>query len=150
MKTILDPSDLHNVQSRIRLLTPESQKKWGKMTAVEMLHHCTQQLRLALGEIEAPAQGPSFLRTSLGKWISLSSIPWPKGSPTPKEMNMKKNPVSAMEFESARVQLLHYIDKVCSAPTLHSHPFFGKLSQKEWGRLIYKHLDHHLKQFGQK
>lgn len=30
----------------------------------------------------------------------------------------------------------------------HPHPFFGKLTSEQWGKGIYKHLDHHLKQFG--
>ncbi|MBS1978906.1 MAG: DUF1569 domain-containing protein [Bacteroidetes bacterium] len=149
MKSLLNPPDLQHLQLRINNLEISSARRWGTMTVEEMLTHCIRQIQLATGEIKAPAQGPGVLHTALGKWISLSAIPWPKGLPTPKEMNMKKQGITLDAFEVVRNQLLEYLNKATSEPSLTAHPFFGNLSREEWGRLIYKHLDHHLKQFGQ-
>ncbi|HEY5370005.1 MAG TPA: DUF1569 domain-containing protein [Hanamia sp.] len=74
-------------------------------------------------------------------------MPWPKGVNTPTEMNSTSANFSLTNIEIEKNELLHYLEKAKKKEQLHPHPFFGKLNRKEWGRLIYKHLDHHLKQF---
>ncbi|NOS91689.1 MAG: DUF1569 domain-containing protein [Cyclobacteriaceae bacterium] len=149
MKTILNPADLLNLKERIAVLSTSGKRKWGTMTVEEMVVHCKRQLQLALGEIPSVTQGSALMRTSLVKWISFSALPWPKGSMTPNEMNKDKNSFQLKEIESEKSDLINYLDKVIQASTLFPHPFFGTLSRKEWGQFIYKHIDHHLKQFSQ-
>jgi len=149
MKTIFNPTDLSNLKERINCLSISSKRKWGTMTVDEMLMHCKTQLQLTLGEIASIPQGSALMRTALVKWISFSALPWPKGSITPQEMNKDKNSFQLKEIETEKQDLISYVDKVIQSATLFSHPFFGTLSRKEWGQLIYKHIDHHLKQFSQ-
>lgn len=149
MKTILNPTDLLNLKERINALSLSSKRKWGTMTVEEMAVHCTKQLQLALGEIPSVPQGSALMRTALVKWISFSALPWPKGSMTPNEMNKDKNSFQLKEIETEKSELINHLDKVIQASTLFPHPFFGTLSRKEWGQLIYKHIDHHLQQFHQ-
>jgi hypothetical protein len=106
-------------------------------------------LKLALGEIESSAQGSFMMRTAFAKWIVFSNIPWPKGAATPIEANVHKNRFVLSDIEIEKKDLLTYLDRVRSAQELRPHPFFGPLTKKEWDRLIYKHIDHHLKQFSQ-
>ena len=148
MKNIFNESDYTEIRLRIEKLSHENLRSWGSMNIEEMIIHCTVQLKLALGEISFKQQGPSVMRSRLGKWILFSAIPWPKGVVTPNEMNREIATFSPTEFEYEKTTLLNYIESVKKAKELKAHPFFGELKRKEWGRVIYKHLDHHLKQFG--
>lgn len=148
MKNIQNDSDYSEIRKRILARSSSSPRKWGKMNLQQMLVHCTTQLKMSLGELTSKAQGPAFMRTRLGKWLIFSTIPWPKGAATPDEMNMEKNEFLLTEIENQKTELLHYLEKAKTQVKLFPHPFFGELSRKEWSRMIYKHLDHHLRQFG--
>lgn len=148
MKTIDVESDYLQIKNRIKSLSASSTRKWGGMKLDQMLSHCTTQLEIALGEKAAEIQGPAIMRSRLGKWISLTAIPWPKGSFTPKEMNMVKLGINSEDIEDKKKRLLEYLERSQKEKELKAHPFFGSLTRKEWSRLIYKHLDHHLRQFG--
>ncbi len=147
MGNIFNEADHNAMLLRIKNVSDKSQRQWGQMTIEEMLIHCITQLRLALGEIPSQPQGWFMMSTAIGKWLAFSNIPWPKGSNTPIEMNVKKSSIQTLPVEKEKEDLVHYLHKVRSANKFSLHPFFGALTQKEWGQLIYKHLDHHLKQF---
>ncbi|MHA4846171.1 DUF1569 domain-containing protein [Flavitalea antarctica] len=147
MKNIRNEEDYAEIKLRIAGLNERNIRRWGKMDLLQMLAHCTMQLKLALGEVPSETQGPSFMRSRLGKWMLLSAIPWPKGAQTPAEMNTDLSSFSFSGIETGKSDLLDHLEKARSHAALKPHPFFGKLSQTEWGRLIYKHMDHHLKQF---
>ena len=147
MKNIFIESDYLEIRSRIEKLSDANERLWGNMNLEQMLIHCTTQLKLALGEISAEQQGPSFMRSKLGKWILFSTIPWPKNVGTPNEMNTELSSFTFTDIEDKKIILLNYLEKVKEGTQLKKHPFFGELNRKEWGRLMYKHLDHHLKQF---
>lgn len=147
MKNILNEKDYSEIQERIQKLSAANIRRWGKMDMQQMLVHCTVQLKLAIGEIPSNTQGPSFMRSGLGKWILFSNMPWPKGATTPAEMNAQLAQFSLVDIEAEKKELLHYLEKAKEKEQLQPHPFFGNLNRKEWVRLIYKHLDHHLKQF---
>ncbi|WP_373493013.1 DUF1569 domain-containing protein [Aquiflexum sp.] len=148
MKTILNEADYAAIRKRIMGLSATSPRQWGKMNLQQMLVHCTAQLKLALGEITSKPQGLFLMRTGLGKWLIFSNLPWPKGAMTPKEMNVATNDFLLTDIELEKVDLLNYLEKVKRQDQLFPHPFFGNLNRNEWSRMIYKHLDHHLKQFG--
>jgi hypothetical protein len=148
MKNILNEVDYLEIKRRIQKLSETNTRLWGEMEIQEMLVHCTRQLELAVGEISSDQQGSSFLRSKLGKWLIFSTVPWPKGADTPAEMNAKIASFSLTDFETEKKKLLNYLEKARLHTSLKAHPFFGELNRKEWTRLIYKHLDHHLKQFG--
>jgi len=149
MKNIYHQPDYNEIVDRIKMLASTNHRLWGQMNLPQMLTHCTAQLRLALGELASAPQGSFMMRTAIGKWIAFSAIPWPKDSNTPHEMNVTKGSLATTDVESGKMELLRYLNKVAGATQLSPHPFFGILSRDEWGRLIYKHIDHHLKQFSQ-
>ena len=148
MKNISNEADYSEITNRIKNLSAASTRLWGKMNIEQMLLHCTTQLKLAVGEISSHTQGPSFMRSSLGKWILFSAVPWPKGAATPAEMNAELAHFVLTNIENEKTDLLNYLENAKGKAQLMPHPFFGKLNRQEWARLIYKHLDHHLKQFG--
>ncbi len=148
MKNILKEADYTEIRKRIMALSDASPRQWGHMEMEQMHVHCTTQFKLALGEIFSRTQWSSFMRSGIGKWILFSNLPWPKGSNTPDKMNVetKNNLLTGIEME--KKDLLSYLEKVKMRDQLKTHSFFGKLNRDKWSRLIYKHIDHHLKQFG--
>lgn len=147
--TIFNPEDFINLKTRIEQLSTESKRQWGKMNQTHMLEHCATQLRLALGKTPSKGkEGPFIFRTSIGRWLSLYVIPWPKGSATPSQMNILEQDMERGDIQLLKQELLDLLDLVSTAPELKPHPFFGQLNRKDWGRLIWKHFDHHLRQFG--
>lgn len=149
MHNIFNETDYNNIISRIHNLTAQSQRQWGTMNLQQMLEHCSIQLKIALGILPASKpEGTAFYRTAFGKWVALYAFPWPKGSATPSGMNMQKNGAPVENFEKEKEQLLHLLSLLKAKENFSFHPFFGALNKKDWGRLIWKHLDHHLNQFG--
>ncbi|UXE65188.1 MAG: DUF1569 domain-containing protein [Chryseotalea sp. WA131a] len=149
MKNINKPSDYEEIVNRVKLLSTANIRQWGKMDLPQMLVHCTAQLKIALGEITAAPQGSFMMRTALGKWIAFSNFTWPRGTDTPNEMNVHMNSFTVTDIENEKKELLDYLARTKSASQLMPHPFFGAIRKKEWGRLVYKHINHHLKQFSQ-
>jgi hypothetical protein len=150
MKNIFNKADYTIIVERLNNLTANSSRQWGTMNLTQMLEHCAIQLKKALGiSVTSKAEGPAFFRSNIGRWIALYAFPWPKGSNTPSDMNMERNGVTVNNFENEKIQLLQLLQQVKQKESFGAHPFFGTLSKKDWGRLIWKHLDHHLKQFSQ-
>jgi hypothetical protein len=146
---IFNQKDYADIKNRINQLNAQSQRQWGKMSLPQTLEHCSIQLKKALGIIpESAYEGPAMYRTSFGRWLLFYAMPWPKSAATPSQMNMLQNGSTVADIQDSKRALLGLLEKVQSQDHLNTHPFFGKMGKKDWGRLIWKHLDHHLRQFG--
>jgi Protein of unknown function (DUF1569) len=149
MKSLFEPSRVEEVKERIARLTPESQRQWGTMTVAQMLAHCSIGIDTASGAAKPPRM---LIGRILGRVIKPMALkddaPMRKNSPTAPIFIVKGEP----DFEAAREQLLKAIDEFAAAGpagcTAHPHAFFGRLKPDEWAGLMYKHVDHHLRQFG--
>jgi uncharacterized protein DUF1569 len=144
--TLFDEKTRAGVHARIDRLEAASPGLWGKMNAPQMVCHAADQLRVALGEIPTRPR-PNFLRFRPLRQLFVYWLPWPKAKvPTVREM-LTSQPTSW----DGDLQALHgLVDRFADcrpegdwAP----HPAFGPIAGREWGRLCYKHLDHHLRQF---
>ena len=119
------------------------------MEVNQMVVHLKDQLDIALGNKTAIAQGPAIFRTIVGKFLVLYLVPWRKGKEvTPREMDAFKNGSTVAGFEIDKHLLMVRLKEFISASGFSPHPYFGKLNKKEWGRLAWKHFNHHLLQFG--
>ena len=151
MKTILNENDKFRIIERVNRLSIDTQNLWGKMTVNEMLCHVTDQIKMAAGLIETKYKG-NFILNTIVKWLSLSIMPIPRGKiQTADELNQEKDGTKPVGFDEDRDQLVKLIkefDTIYPDNSKIVHPVFGPLTKKQWGRLIYIHLDHHLKQFG--
>lgn len=148
---LLDQSTRNGIIARINNLSPGAQAQWGKMNVNGMLCHCTDQLRVSLGDKGAQSREASFLERTVLKFLVLNVIPIPKNVPTSPKVDQEKDGTPPTSFESDRKTLLEYIDRFIGARediAWTPHFKFGPMSKKEWGILAAKHLDHHLKQFG--
>jgi hypothetical protein len=145
---IFNARDYELILKRIQSLSDSSKRQWGTMVLSEMIEHCTIQLKMALFEIQGTKNEGSFmLRTPFGRWMGLYGPRWKKGTITPSQMNIKKQTLTIKNLIEERTQLLNYLTIVLTKDHFQEHPIFGKLNKKDWGRLIWKHLDHHLRQF---
>lgn len=147
MKNLFEPAAAQEVIARIERLTPDATRQWGKMDAAQMLSHCSAAMEMASGKFVAR-------RTLIGRIIGprlrhllSDESPFPRNSPTAKELK-----VGACDFAQQRERLKqcvrHFHEGGEAQCTKHPHPFFGPLTPLEWSTGMYKHLDHHLRQFG--
>jgi hypothetical protein len=149
MENLLNPGDYDALLNRINTITSFSDRRWGKMEVNQMIIHLKDQFDIALGHMPAKVQGPVFFHTLLGRWLILYLLPWRKGKEkTPMEMDANLKGKVVTNFESDKHLLLMRMKEFISAASFSTHPFFGKLSRKDWGRLAWKHINHHLIQFG--
>lgn len=150
MKSLESGVDREETLRRIGALTAADQRRWGRMTAHEMVCHLCDAYRLALGEKSA-SLATGFLRRTAMKWFALwVPLKWPKGVPTLSEMEQGRGGTPPVDFGRDRAELLSIVRRFCNPgpdPSI-AHPFFGPMSRKEWMRWGYLHADHHLRQFG--
>jgi hypothetical protein len=146
MKSIFNPQCHLELHNRVQQLKTSNTPRWGKMTPLQMVAHLCDSLRMASGELEvAPKKVP--LRYSPLKQIVLYWLPMPKGLPTAPELVARKPGDWSLEIAELRDQLNGLVQRGAEA-LAPAHPAFGRLSAKQWGVLIYRHMDHHLRQFG--
>ena len=146
MKSLFNPRDHRDLQDRVQRLKADIKPQWGTMTAVQMVAHLSDSLRMASGELEvAPRKVP--FRYSPLKELVLYVLPMPKGLPTAPELIARKPEDWTAEVADLRDQLNGLVQRGAEA-LAPEHPAFGALSAKQWGVLVYRHVDHHLRQFG--
>lgn len=117
----------------------------GQMDVAQMLKHCTKPLELALTNPKPSRVFIGRLMGPLFKNAVFGPKPFKKGTFTPKEFKIE----TQEDFETQKKNLLGLIDNFKPENIIDKvHPFFGETSDKEWGEGQYKHLDHHLTQFG--
>ena len=149
MKTLADPLIQQEIKQRLQAVRPESQRRWGRMSANQMVCHLADSFRRVLGEKEAGTLPPRKLLKWAALWIP---IPWPHGYKTRPEMDQEIGGTRPVAFESDRNELLILTDRfTCEAPVprFEPHPIFGLMSRKENLRWAYLHMDPHLRQFGE-
>jgi hypothetical protein len=137
------------VIQRINLLKPTSQAKWGNMQVAQMLAHCNVTYEMVF---ETKHQKPNFLmRVILKMFVKkavVSETPYKQSSQTAPEFIIKED----KNFENEKNRLITYINKAQQLGEPHfdnkESLSFGKLSKEEWNNMFYKHLHHHLAQFG--
>lgn len=148
MPTIFDASTRANLVERFARLRPNAKPQWGKMSAGQMLGHCTAGLEMMLGE-KAVAPKPGPFRLAPLRYLIIHVLPWPQGAPTAPELIM---PPYAGDWSADQAALKRAVDAAgargAAGGPWADHPAFGKLSSHSAGVLMWRHLDHHLRQFG--
>lgn len=147
MNSLFDEDHANQILRRIKQLRPDSQQNWGKMNVAQMLAHCSSFQDIATGSSTASRSWLGVLIGRMVKPVFYNDKPLPQNMSTIPTIIIADN----REFEKEKEILIQKIisfqksgPEIC---TKKPHPFFGKLSPDEWGKGLYKHLDHHLKQF---
>lgn len=147
-KSILDQKVVAEVIERISKLNVEDSAHWGRMTSTEMLAHCNLAHQSILKA--PPAEKSGGLKRWLAKIVFLNVMKaFPKGAKGPQRFDMKGK-VDVALFEEEKSKYKHIIGKYAKLDHKLAgyHPRFGALSHKEWGIFVWRHADHHLRQFG--
>lgn len=145
VKNMFDPSVKQAIVDRINKLTPQSQRQWGKMDVAQMLAHVQLPISCAYGTHEV--KGSLFMKLfgPLFKSILYNDKPYKRGLPTDPSYIIS----DAKKFEVEKQGLIQKLDRFSSDNiVIENHPVWGKLSKEQWSRATWKHLDHHLQQFG--
>lgn len=146
MKSLFDDNAYTEIKGRLDKLTTESQRQWGSMSVAQMLAHCNIPIESALGKLELPKSGNWFIRL-LFKPILYNDKPFGKSLPTDKNFVIKDDKNFDAEKQRLQKNIQEAYDKNLKGAWL-DHPSFGKFTPEQHGKCFYKHLDHHLKQFG--
>lgn len=145
IKNLFDPAVKQEIIDRINKLTPQTQHLWGKMNVAQMLAHVQLPISCAFGTHQVKG---SFLLKLLGplfKGILYNDKPYKQGLPTDPTYVV----VDSKDFENEKQGLLEKLNRFSGETiVLENHPVWGKMTKEQWSRATWKHLDHHLKQFG--
>jgi hypothetical protein len=149
MKNLFEPAASAEVKARLLQLRPDSARLWGTMNAARAVAHCSGGLEMALGDKRPKRMLAGRLFGWIVKPLALGNDePMRRNTPTVPEIVV----ADERELEDERRRLSGLIDRFAAAGpagcTTHPHSFFGRLTPREWAVLMYKHLDHHLRQFG--
>lgn len=149
MENIFDEKVANQMMARVDKLTPETQPLWGKMSVDQMLAHCNVTYEMAYENIHPqPNAFVKFILKLMVKNAVVSEKPFKKNSQTAPAFLIKNERV----FETEKKRLEDYIKKTVSLGKAHfegkDSNSFGPLTANEWNNMFYKHLDHHLTQFG--
>ncbi len=148
MKSIFEPETFAELEGRIERLPASAVRQWGTMSVSQVLEHSTRGVEMATGRLP---QRQILLGKLVGwafKSKFLSEATFPRSAPTGAAFVVRDEP----EFQAAKARLLDVLRGFHAAGASdcegRMHSFFGRLTGAEWGIVEYKHLDHHLRQFG--
>ncbi|HEX6975745.1 MAG TPA: DUF1569 domain-containing protein [Vicinamibacterales bacterium] len=146
MKSVWNAHDQRHLHDRIARLTPTTRPRWGKMNISQMVMHLCEALRMASGELVIPSKNVPLRHTPI-KQLVIYWAPFPRGAPTAKELVARAPGDWSADIRELQSRLDDYVRRGPEHATA-QHPAFGTLTPKAWGVLVYRHMDHHLKQFG--
>jgi hypothetical protein len=147
MSTVFNLADRLNLSRRLDALDPAAAALWGRMDCPQMLAHLTDGVRMALGELPIATKGPKALRLAPIRHAVIYWLPFPKGAPTAPELLTRR----ATDCQAECAELKHLLERMAAmegAREWPEHPAFGRLTSRDWGTLVHRHVDHHLRQFG--
>ncbi|HUK46743.1 MAG TPA: DUF1569 domain-containing protein [Terriglobales bacterium] len=148
MKNLFESSTVEEIRDRILRLRSDSERQWGKMDPAQMLAHCSLWMEMASGIRNPPRSWLGHIFGRVAKKSILSEKPVRPNMPTERSLLVN----NTRNFAEERQRVLESISRFQTGGpekcTQHPHCFFGPMTPAEWATLAYKHLDHHLRQFG--
>ena len=148
MPNLFEPDTKQAILARLGSLAPGAPRQWGKMDAAQMMAHCSVAMEAGTGDKPRKHALIGKIFAPLVRKKMLGEEPFGKNSPTDPTFVV----VDARDFAREKEYLTNLIARFCqSGPSeagKHTHSFLGRISGDDWGVVMYKHLDHHLRQFG--
>ena len=147
VKNLFDQKAFEEIYSRLQNLTAQSERKWGKMSAAQMLAHCKEAYKVPLTSKPLKRKPISYIA-----WLFRPALynekPYRQSLPTAPNFIVKDD----RNFEKEKAEMLSitkaFHERGAAGIGDRIHPFFGKMTAEQWGKSMWKHLDHHLRQFG--
>ena len=151
MKSLAQAQDKAELVARLGKLTPQSERRWGRMNVHQMVCHLADACRMALGQKPVSDDTSVVKRTAI-KWLALYvPLQWRPGILTRPEIDQQCAGTRPADFGSDIAEVKTLLDVIANKGlhgTWPDHPVFGKMSSSQWLRWAYLHTDHHLRQFG--
>ncbi len=147
MPTMFDETARVSIVKRLRVLRPDAERRWGTMTAPQMVAHLYDQMTHTLGDA-AVEDMPGWMHNPLIKNIAIYVLPWPKGrikGPAGAFITKPAEWSADVARLEAQLQRLAAMRDQSQWP---DHPKFGAMNGRDWGCFCYRHFNHHLTQFG--
>lgn len=145
--TIFDPVAYKRLSIRLARVDRQAAPHWGRMSVNKMLNHLKLATGSGLLNYQLPDESSWFKRNVIKK-IAIYLLPrLPRNAAAPAGFSLEANVEHLFTAERATVREVlsnAYISLRSSFP----HPLFGNMNRADWGRLVYRHVDHHLRQFG--
>lgn len=148
MLNLFETEVYNQVLDRMNKLSHHSERQWGKMEVGQMLAHCKEAFKVPLSDKPMKRNMIGLLIGWAVKSQLYSDKPWKQNLPTAPNFIIKDK----RNFDNEKAGLLELINqfhkKGPEQVGLFPHPMFGSFTSEQWGQSMYKHLDHHLRQFG--
>jgi hypothetical protein len=151
MKTVANPAVLDSLEQRLRRLRVDTPRRWGTLTAHQMLCHLGDAMAMVLGERPRQVAVKQRTRRLVKGVILWSAIPWPHGWPTNPQHDPMVDGTRPTDFASDLARVVEGLRRIATAGPEElepAHGFFGTMATRDWQRWAYRHADHHLRQFG--
>jgi len=153
VKRIRKAGIVEELVGRARTLCPDARPRWGRLNARQMLCHVSDVARLVLGELPTRPRDPNRVRRAKPfsrfpvKQLFLYVLPWPRGVRGPRDAFTTQPAAIDDDVKALEAVLVRFRD--CEPKEAWpSHPLFGRMSTRDWDRLLYRHTNHHFRQFG--
>jgi hypothetical protein len=152
MKTLARAEDKAEILRRLKAVSPDSARQFGRMSAPQMICHLSDSFRAVMGRMPVSDASNPFSRTVV-KWIALRApVRWPPGHKTRPELDQVAGSGTAPgSFDHDVADLEALVEEVTARSRTFAwqpHPIFGAMSDSDWLRWSWLHMDHHLRQFG--
>ncbi len=151
MKTLAQQHCKAELIARLAKLTPQTERRWGRMTAHQMVCHLADACRMALRQ-KPVSDDTNLLKRTVIKWLALyAPLQWRAGIVTRPEIDQQIAGTRPSDFGSDAAEVRALLETIATnglRGTWPDHPVFGKMSGSQWLRWAYLHTDHHLRQFG--
>ena len=146
MKTIFDKETRTGLIQRIELLHENSMRQWGKMNVYQMVKHCILCEEMYLGKTlyKRSLLGFLFGKMALNQLMN-DDKPKKRNSPTKQDFKIIESTGNLIAAKMRWISLIEEYDSYSNESFVHW--FYGKMTKKQVGILVYKHIDHHLRQF---
>lgn len=149
MKTIFDKPTRDEIIIRIAAISADKSAQWGKMNVYQMVEHNTYWNGWMLGK-----GNPTYSQALLGKLFGKIALrkmikdekPFDRNIPTSSQFKAKE---MGGDLEAEKLKWISLTEAYESYDNpAFIHDFFGRMTKEQVGILVYKHSDHHLRQFG--
>ena len=150
LRNVYTPEHLDGLIARLARLRPDSPRRWGRMTPHQAVCHLSDSMRATLGEWTAPPARLPPMRNVIRAIAFTVPIRWPHGVRTARELDQERDGTKPAGFERDRAELVTLLRRVASSDPekLPPHPLWGRMGRGMTGRYVWRHTDHHLRQFG--
>jgi len=146
MKTLWQTDARKELEGRLTRLAPDRAARWGRMSAAQMVCHLAESMKMALGELPVARKNLPIRYPPL-KQLIVYIAPFPKNAPTAPELLARAPRDWTADVGDLRALVDRFAARGPDA-AWPEHPAFGRLSGRAWGVLVYRHMDHHFRQFG--